>query len=162
VEESLHTSSAGRVQDVSSAIEQWRDRAQRAEGKVGDLTDRLAQTESSLDLARQTIDAVELRRTIEHDLAESDAIDLETATILTEAALESMDEPDVAFAVQELRKRKPFLFRSQSQRPSAMSAHGAGVGGVAGGGALDDIAESARRSGDRRELLRYLRMKRGA
>ncbi len=136
---------------------QWRERAERAESKVNDLTDRLAQSESSLEQARHTIDAVELRRTIEHDLVEADAIDLETATILTQAALETMDEPDAAVAIQDLRRRKPFLFRSQSNRPSAMSALSR-----PGQGALDDVAESARRSGDRRELLRYLRMKRGA
>ena len=132
----------------------WRDRAQRAERS---LADRLAESESSLEQARQAIDAVEQHRRIERALEEAHALDLETATILTAAAVEGMDEPDVAIAVRDLQRRKPFLFRTSPSRGSVMSAADA----PREVGVLGEVAETARRTGDRRELLRYLRMKRG-
>ena len=137
--------------------EQWQDRAQRAERSLAELADRLAESESSLEQARHAIDAVEQRRRIERTLEEAHALDLETATILTAAAVEGMDEPDVAIAVRDLQRRKPFLFRTSLSRGSVMSAADA----PREDSVLGEVAETARRTGDRRELLRYLRMKRG-
>ena len=137
--------------------EQWQDRAQRAERSLAELADRLAESESSLEQARHAIDAVEQRRRIERALEEAHALDLETATILTAAAIEGMDEPDVAIAVRDLQRRKPFLFRTRLTRASVMSA--ADV--PREDSVLGEVAETARRTGDRHELLRYLRMKRG-
>ena len=137
--------------------EQWRDRAQRAERSLAELAGRLAESEASLDQARHAIDAVEQHHQIERALEEAHALDLETATILTAAAIEGMDEPDVAAAVRDLQRRKPFLFRTSVGRPSVMSAADA----PREDSVLGEVAETARRTGDRRELLRYLRMKRG-
>ena len=74
--------------------------------------------------------------------------------MLTEAVVAQMDEPDVASAVEELRRRKSFLFTTP-RRTSAMSGHTEPVDDP-----LADAAEQARVSGDRRVLLRYLRLKR--
>lgn len=137
--------------------EQWQDRAQRAERSLAELADRLTESEASLEQARHAIDAVEQRRRIERTLEEAHALDLETATILTAAAIEGMDEPDVAIAVRDLQRRKPFLFRTRPNQASVMSAADA----PREDSVLGEVAETARRTGDRRELLRYLRMKRG-
>jgi len=124
----------------------WRHRALAAES-------RLEQAEAELTGAREAIDASERRREAERLLLEHGALDLETALMLTEAAVGQMDEPDVATAVEELRRRKSFLFTRRS-RASAMSEVSEGEDSLAA------AASEARESGDRRVLLRYLRLKR--
>ena len=106
---------------------------------------------------------------IERELTAARAVDLETACLLTEAAIGEMDEPDVVLAVRELKSRKPFLFSGVSHgidggagygNGSAMSAVAGNGTGTSGHG-LGQLASSARSSGDRNELLRYLRARRG-
>jgi hypothetical protein len=125
----------------------WRHRALAAESK-------LEQAEEELGAARRAVDDAERRREAERLLLEHGALDLETALMLTEAAVAQMDEPDVAAAIDELRKRKTFLFTRRS-RSSAMSERTEQAPDP-----LGDVAEEARASGDRRALLRYLRLKR--
>lgn len=138
----------GAGEDVSGLDPEERVRALQAQ--AASLREAVAQLRAALD-------ASERRRQIERELADSRAVDLETATLLTEAAIAGMPEPDVGAAVRELRKRKPFLFQGAgSPRGSAMS--GAARGDDAG---LARAAEAARASGDRTALLRYLKMRRG-
>ena len=146
----------------------WKERAEEWEKEAGALRARIAELERTLTEARATADAAERRRTMERLLTEADAIDLETALLLTEAAVGGMDEPDVSLAVREVRERKPFLFGRGA------GGIGGGVGRGVGRGAamaaaddgldaaelLEEIAAEARESGDRRALLRYLRERR--
>jgi hypothetical protein len=125
------------------------------EARVAELEGKLAECERLLAAGREALDASERKRRIERELAEEGAVDLETAALLTEAAVTGMPEPDIAAAVSELRRRKPFLFR----REAARSAMGAEAGPEEPG--LEEAAGAARASGDRRALLGYLRMRRG-
>lgn len=136
-------------------------RADEAEARCAVHESRIAELEAQLSAAREALDASERRRQIERALGESDTVDLETARLLTEAAVSQMDEPDVVIAVEELRRHKPFLFHAEAapaaSRGIAMRpAHEPGVADAA----LDGLAEEARQSGDRRALLRYLRQRR--
>lgn len=134
---------------------QWRSRAEAAEDQLRELETKLVEVEKQLGQTRSSLDAAERRRQIERELVQADAIDLESATLLTEAAIGAMNAPDVALAVKDLRKRKPFLFRGASPRAPAMAG--------APRGAPDDLgraADEARTVGDRAALLRYLRLKR--
>ena len=120
------------------------------------LAQQLADTHRQLDLA-------ERRRGMDQLLIESEAIDLEAARLLTEAAVESMSDPDVALAIADLRRRKPYLFR----RASAP-----GMGGSSGGAMSarprprsasvnsDEAATVAAATGHRADLLAYLRLRR--
>ena len=141
---------------VSEAI-RYRRRAQSAEQRLDEVRHRLAQMESELDEARQTVTRLERRQRIDELLAQSDAVDLEVARLLTEAAVETMDEPDVKLAIDDLRRHKPYLFRHRpGGSASAMSAHVSDDRGSTARGA----AAQAAVSGDRRDLLRYLRLRR--
>ena len=120
-----------------------------------DLAVKLTETERLLAQAREALDASERKRQIERELSQEGAIDLETAAMLTEAAVAGMPKADVRAAVAELRKRKPFLFRAAPARASGV------MGGQAPADPLSDAAAAARDSGDRRALLRYLRLRRG-
>ncbi len=142
--------------DAPGEASQWRSRAVAAEGHLRELEAKLVEVEKQLGETRAAVDAADRRRQIERELAQADAIDLESATLLTEAAVGAMSAPDVALAVKDLKKRKPFLFRGAgAPRASAMAG--------APRGAPDDLgraADEARTSGDRGALLRYLRLKR--
>ena len=134
----------------------YRRRAQAAEQKLHALQQHFDELQQDLARTRGDLESVERRQRIDQLLIESEAIDLEAARLLTESALEQMDDADVAEAVEELRSRKPYLFR---RRGSALG------GGMSprprhGNGQLDDAASCAATSGDRRDLLRYLRLRR--
>lgn len=129
---------------------QWRRRAIAAE-------DRLAELEKQLDEARQSIGQAERRSRIEREAQALDPIDVETVALLAQTTLAGMDAPDVGAALRDLKRRKPFLFRSPAQ-PSAMAPQGTSGEDTA----LARALEEARASGDRRTLLHYLRMRRNA
>ena len=132
-------------------------------GAAEPLHERITSLEAQLNQAHEALDASERQRTIDLALIEADAVDVETARLLTEITVTQMDEPDVLLAVSELKERKPFLFRAERSRGvSAM-----GVDGVHGGlgrdgsvSGLEDAAEAALANGDRASLLTYLRMRR--
>lgn len=127
----------------SSTIE---TRAQELEGK-------LAAAEKSLSETREALNASERKREVECELAFQGAIDIQAASLLMEAT--ATTKPDIRAAIAELKRGKPYLFRTLP-RASAMS------GVVEEAPSLDKAAGEARASGDRRALLRYLRMRRGA
>jgi len=155
-----HAEDAAALQDrlvpVAEAI-RYRKRAQAAEQQLTGLQEQLQSAQQRCEQAEEAISSLERRQRIDALLAEADTIDIDAARLLTEAAVQSMDEPDVAEAVDDLRRHKPYLFRAE--------------GGETGGLALapriegfDDplaqAAEQAQHSGDRRDLLRYLRLRR--
>ncbi len=139
---------------VSESI-RYRRRAQQAEQKLAELQSQLAESRDELTEVRQTLDEVERRGRIDALLVESDVIDLEAARLLTEASLTQMDDADVTDVVDDLRRHKPYLFRRR-ENEGAMSPRPR----AAEGGAADEAAAAAMASGHRRDLLRYLRLRR--
>lgn len=138
----------------------WKSRAAEAEEKLAGCEARVVELEAELASAHESVTLTQRRGEIERELTAARTVDLETACLLTEATIGEMDDPDVAIAVRELRARKPFLFQCQTQGKSGMgtmSAHASG----GGGDGLGSLATNARSSGDRNELLRYLRARRG-
>tara|TARA_R110000868_G_scaffold119469_2_gene317005 strand:+ start:348363 stop:348872 length:510 start_codon:yes stop_codon:yes gene_type:complete len=137
----------------------WKARAAEAEEKLAVCEARVADLERELAEANDAVVSTQRRGDIERELTAARAVDLETACLLTEATIGEMDDPDVAVAVRELKSRKPFLFScaTHGTHGSVMSSQA----GSGGGGGLGRMASSARSSGDRNELLRYLRARRG-
>lgn len=133
----------------------WRARALKAEARVQELERLAAELARKLEAAEAQAAARERARQVERALADTGAIDMETATLLVERDLGSAPSPDIAGAVAELRRRKPYLFGA-GPRASAMS----GEAGVPVPDSLAAAADEARATGDRSALLRYLRMKR--
>lgn len=157
---------APKVDDVAISEEViWKARAEEAEEKLAACEAKVSALETELSSANEAVVSTQRRGDIERELTAARAVDLETACLLTEATIGEMDEPDVAVAVRELKARKPFLFSSgthsthmgngnRGSSMSAQSSHSMGDG-------LGQMASSARMSGDRNELLRYLRARRG-
>lgn len=121
--------------------------------RIAQLLQRVQALEEEAARARDWARESDLRRRIETALQEAGAVDVETASLLVERAIAGVDEPDVEGAVSALRTGKGWLFAS----PSAVGA----LHAPAGEGS-DDAALAARAAarGDRRALLRYLRLRR--
>ncbi|MCG8512054.1 MAG: hypothetical protein MI741_22795 [Rhodospirillales bacterium] len=125
------------------------------------LQAELDATSAQLAEAQQTIANLERRNRIDALLREADAVDVDAARLLTEHTIEGMDEPDVQVAVADLRRHKPYLFNPPRQRESRGSAMAPRTAHEAADPkAL--AAEQAAETGNRRDLLRYLRLRRGA
>jgi len=133
----------------------WRARALKAEARVQELEALAAELARKLEMAQSESAAAERKRQVEKALSDTGAIDLETASMLLEGALGGAGTPDIAGAVADLRRRKPFLFGAGA-RASAMS----GLASAPAESSLSTIADEARATGDRHALLRYLRLKR--
>jgi hypothetical protein len=127
----------------------WQSRATEAEHKLTTLSQTLQQTQEALVLTQR-------KHQIDMELVHADAVDLEAARLLTESALAHGDTQDVPTIVADLKQRKPFLFRAKRPPTSSMSATATNAPPT-----LDEVAQHARTTGDRRSLLRYLRAKRG-
>lgn len=123
------------------------------------LKQQVATLQAQLLEAEQAIIHTQRHAEIERELNAARALDIETATLLTEAAIAEMEPPDVATAVRELRTRKPFLFAN----PRAAHSGGLSMSPAPNDddhNTISSIAQRARVSGDRAELLRYLRARR--
>lgn len=117
--------------------------------------ERIAELEQELAQATADLRSERRRAEVDRALADAGALDLETARLLCER----QPDADVADVVRDLRRRKPFLFgtpHDRGPRQSAMSPHAPAPRGET----PEDLAEQARRSGDRGTLLRYLRTRR--
>lgn len=110
-----------------------------------------------LDDARATIARLERRQRIDDLLRESGTIDHEAARLLTELTVEQMDAPDLAAAVADLKAHKPYLFQRSF---STHAAHLMAQRDDEPNPEPDDAAARAAATGHRRDLLRYLRLKR--
>lgn len=151
--EQLETEGAALSEEVI-----WKARAEEAEEQLAACEARVSELETELASANEALISTQRRGEIERELTAARTVDLETACLLTEATIGEMDEPDVAVAVRELKARKPFLFSCSKHGVHAGSAMSAQASSQSGG--LGELASSARSSGDRNELLRYLRARR--
>ena len=150
------TQAPDKLVPVSEAI-RYRKRAQTAEQQLEELNEKVRAISAELDEANQTIHSLERRQQVDALLMDADAIDLEAARLLTEQAVTTMDEPDVELAVRDLRRHKPYLFRRRSDTTNSAMAPNIPSHGP---DPAEQAAEQAARSGDRRDLLRYLRLRR--
>jgi hypothetical protein len=138
----------------------YRKRAQAAEKSLEDTRAELEKAKKTLAEHEKTIASLERREQIDALLRESDAIDFETARLLTELAVQRMSQPDTAAAVADLRRNKPYLFRAASHcGASGALAPKQGENASVKRDA-DRAATAAQQSGHRSDLLRYLRLRR--
>ncbi len=124
------------------------------------LVSRVSELESQLAQANSRLEAQEAAQRVEAALVRSGAIDLETALLLVER--EMADSPDlgVEAAVASVRQRKPFLFGAVASSAAVGSGQSLAGGGVSADERLAGLADAALQSGDRGDVLRYLRARR--
>ncbi len=141
-----------------SEVKRYRKRAQAAETILADLKGELQDKDAALSEQQDLISNLQRQRGIDELLTEAGAIDLETTRLLTELSISEVTEPDIVQAVEELRRSKPFLFRRTDRGTGAMSPRAAGVSREEDN--LQTAAVDACVSGNRRDLLHYLRLRR--
>lgn len=144
---------------VAQAI-RYRKRAQAAEQQLSNLQERVTQLQTELDQARRSASRLERRQQIDAMLAQAEAVDVQVARLLTESAVEMMDEPDLKLVIDDLRRHKPYLFRRKSQPTATTMSPRLANASVSAH--AEQAAQQAVATGSRRDVLRYLRMRRTA
>ena len=138
------------------------DTEESAEDQVVRLGEELAKARSEVTEIQAHHAAMERERAIEAALVEQGAVDLETARLVVESCLEKDEGKTVMEVLAEVQEQKPFLFRPPAPpvppetASGVMSAHGGGAGGV-----IKRAEKEARESGHRRDVLRFMRLRRG-
>lgn len=134
-----------------------------------DPESRIASLEAELAQSRAALAASERARSIQIALHEAGVSDADSASLLVAQALggggDAGDGKPISIhqAVADLKRRKPHLFARPASASSSQTggAMGAGVP-LRAGDSIADLARAAAATGDRKNLLRYLRARRGA
>ena len=159
-ETTFNEQESGQLVPVTQAI-RYRRRAQAAEQQLGDLQSKLMQLQGELEQARLTASKLERRQNIDAMLSQADAVDVDVARLLTESAVEMMNEPDLKLVIEDLRRQKPYLFRhrnadgtfaSASSMPARVRSSGVSQ--------IQQAAARAVEAGSRTHVLDYLRLRR--
>ncbi|MFI4883242.1 MAG: hypothetical protein ACIAQU_11735 [Phycisphaerales bacterium JB064] len=124
-----------------------------------DLADQLRARDQQLQDLRDKASKLERRGTIERSLAQAGAIDTEALALLIENRLDVDEDATPQRVIAQLQRERPALFRASSARASAMSPSHPSQG-APGRAVVDRAREDARATGDRRALMKYLRLRR--
>lgn len=134
----------------------WRERAESAESRVAELGDRLGAVEAAAEDLRRIVGQSEKARQIDRELLIAAVVDLDGARALVEEQV--AQGATVLEAVSRVKERRPLMFAS---RVRGVRATAVPAGSEVASRAVHEVAAAARETGDRRLLLRYLRMRRG-
>ena len=126
-----------------------------------DLADQLRTRDEELKAMHAKASRLERRGTIERGLAQAGAIDTEALALLVESRLEADEDATPQRVIAQLQRERPALFRSGTARASALSPSHPSQG-APGRQVVDRAREDARATGDRRALMKYLRLRRNA
>ncbi len=165
-----------RLVPVAESIK-YRRRAQQAETRLQELeqrltdlqahlecrNDELATAESQRDEARHQLGAAEGRLAAERMLAAAGVVDVETASLLLAKRIDFGDDLDrdaIERAVEQIMLDKPFLRGAGAALPPATASLRSPQTSPAA--QLASVAERAARTGDRRDVAEYLRLRRHA
>lgn len=146
---------------VSEAI-RYRKRAQAAEQQLQETQQQLQALQSRLAEAQASASRLEQRQRVDALLVDAGAIDLDAARTLAEHAMGKCDDPahdppDPAAVVAGLARQKPYLFRRVDRAAGGLMSPR-----FDDASPLEAAAERAVETGDRRDLLAYLRLRRRA
>lgn len=126
---------------------------------ASDLADQLRAREAQLEDLRDRAGRLERRGAIERGLAQAGAIDTESLALLVESRLEGDADATPQRVIAQLQRERPALFRASGARASAMSPSHPSQG-APGRAVVDRAHDDARATGDRRALMKYLRLRR--
>jgi len=126
-----------------------------------DLADQLRAREAQLEDLRTRASRLERHGGIERGLAQAGAIDTESLALLVENRLDADEDASPQRVIAQLQRERPALFRVTGARASAMSPIHPSQG-APGRAVVDRAHADARTTGDRRALMKYLRLRRNA
>ena len=123
--------------------------------------DELAAAEAMRDEANSRLIETENRLAAERRMSEAGVVDMQAASVLLAERIDLAGEHEdeaISTAVDRLLLDKPFLRRPAGGLPPASAS--ARTGETAAAGQLADAAERAAKSGDRKDVAEYLRLRR--
>ena len=157
----------------------YRRRAQQAERRAQEVEQQLKDTQSQLaqqaeelasaeaqrDETRQCLAESENRRAAERSLSAAGVTDLETASLLLSKRVdlsEGLDPEEMERQVEQLLIDKPLLHGGSTESAATMPAKTASVrpSRTSATARLAGAAERAIRTGNRRDVAEYLRLRR--
>ena len=163
-----------RLVPVAESIK-YRRRAQQAEGRLQELegqlvelrkqidgrSEELALAEAQRDEARVQLVAAGNQRATERLMTEAGVVDLEAAGLLLSKRMDlagELDDETLRRGVEQLLLDKPFLLRPAASLPTATASPRSEKPGPFA--QLAHAAERAVRTGSRRDVAEYLRLRR--
>jgi len=149
---------------VSEAIK-YRRRAQTAEQKLEQLQQQLHENEEKQKEMQLRFEEAALENELIQQLVHSGAMDIEASLLLIKQKIKgSSGKPkELRSLVDNLRQEKPYLFsHGQDSVVSTLAGPTAGAKGQVGGrgNRLLRLAQQAQRSGSRKDIQEYLRVRR--
>jgi len=146
-----------RIQDIEQQLEELRSQSERH-------GEELATAEAQRDEAQTQLTVAENRLAAERVLGNAGVVDLETASMLLSKRVdfaEELDTETLTAQVEQLILDKPFLRRASSASlPPKTAAANPATGSA--GPQLANAAEQAAKTGDRKDVAEYLRLRRQA
>jgi hypothetical protein len=152
-----------RAQQAETRLEQFEQQLQELQSQMTQRDEQLAAADALRDETATQVTILENRLAAERLLGKTGVVDLETADMLLSHRLdfsEPLDGDTLRRGVEQLLLDKPFL---RSLGDANLPGPTAGVRGRDNTAAqLSEAAEAAARTGDRRDVARYLRLRRQA
>ncbi len=138
----------------------YRKRAQTAEKKVEELSDRLSQSQKQALSLSEQLDEIRSEQKLTNKLIAAGTVDLESAVLLAKARMQEQKDLDVDDLIEQLKKDKQHLFKKPSENVTSSKTSGAKDRASDGYVVLANAARKAANSGSRRDLHEYLKTRR--
>ena len=153
-----------RAQQAENRLQEFEQSLAELQAQLEERNDELATAEAQRDEMQHRLNVAENRTLAERMLSESGVVDLETASMLLSKRVDlgaAVDRDALARSVEHLILDKPFLRKGTnvSLPPTSASAKPSQPSPAA---RLTEAAERAVRTGDRKDVAEYLRLRRQA
>ena len=152
----------GLLVPVSEAIK-YRKRAQMAEQQMEQLKRELSQRQQEQQDVQERLETIQQETELMQGLVRAGAIDAEAALLLAQKKIQGVEKgQEVNRIIENLRRERPYLFFDGCESTALWGDPTAGVRGQSNGraNALARMAQQIRRSGSRKDMQEYLRMRR--
>ena len=151
-----------RLVPVSEAI-RYRKRAQAAEELAENLNQQLQEQQEQQQTVQSQLEAQRCEIELSQHLVKAGVMDLEVGLLLARRQVEQMPESgsELKSIVEQMQRERPHLFGG-NDKALGFGGPTAGVRTNDGGGTaqLKLLADKAVHSGDRRDVQKYLRLRR--
>jgi len=138
----------------------YRKRAQSAEKRVEDLTERLAKANENASQMSEQLSSIQTEQDLMRKLAAAGAVDLETAVLLAKVRIQDQSDADLDGVIEQLRNEKQYLFGGTSGTVAAKKTAGARERMSGNQAVIERAAKKAATTGSRTDLQEYLKLRR--
>ncbi|MGD9109334.1 MAG: hypothetical protein PVG93_00205 [Phycisphaerales bacterium] len=140
----------------------YHKRAQNAERKVEELTERLNHARTETASLTEQLDKTKIEQKLIRKLASAGAVDLETVLLVAKTRVDAGGEADLDGVIEQLKREKAYLFAEQKNDDATAAKKTASVKDrlASNSSALERTAKRAAASGSATDLQQYLKLRR--